>query len=112
MEEQRAYHLLEKSIEVIKEQGSFGDDQIFKKYITGKLDMTENEFRDLYYHTDARIERLWKGLTDDLFNGKEGETQVLKDDWNGFAKGTDREVINDWFDWHHSNNITWLKENM
>jgi hypothetical protein len=111
MDEQRAYHLLEKSIEIIKAQGGFQDDKRFEKNLTEKLGMTDNEFRDLYYRTDGRIERLWNDLTDNLFVEKEGEVRVLKDDWNGFAKGTDREVIRDWFDWHYSKNINWLEDN-
>lgn len=112
MDQQRAYHLLEKSLDVIKDQGSFQNEKIYEDYITEKLNMTENEFRDLYCRTDDRIEGLWKNLTDNLFDGKEGEVQTLKEDWNGFAKGTDREIIKDWFDWHHSKNISWLQENI
>lgn len=111
MDTDRVYRLIEKIMDIVQEQGNFKDDKAFEEFITKKSEMTDSEFRDLYYSNDQKIEKLWLELSDDLFEETE-DAYILKGDWHGFAKGTSQALIHDWFDWHHSRNLIWLMENV
>ena len=55
--------------------------------------------------TDQELEELWAEFGDVPMDP---ETEKIKEDWNGFPAGTDREEIWHWFDEHHSRGVAWL----
>lgn len=57
-----------------------------------------------YNATDRDVERLWDELEDVPID----ENECLDIDWQGWYKGTHREVIWHWFDEHHSKGVGWL----
>lgn len=57
---------------------------------------------------DGKIERLWDGMTDILFNEDKDGNLYLSRDYGPFYKGDSREYIWHWFDEKHSKGIHYL----
>ena len=60
-----------------------------------------------YDNSDKETETMWNELTDIPFDDVNGQL-ILSDNWNGWKKGTEREIIWKWFDEHHSKGVAYL----
>jgi hypothetical protein len=64
-----------------------------------------------YNASDDEVEALWFQMQEIPFQTVPSAEAVLAIDWQGWKKGTTKQVLFDWFDEHHSMGVTWLKEN-
>lgn len=63
--------------------------------------------------TDPFIEKLWDEMEYTPFSKfrlDENGEMVLNESWSGWAEGTPRTVIDNWFDTHHSKGLKYLQE--
>lgn len=58
--------------------------------------------------TDTELEVLWRELEDVPTYEDKDKRICLRNNWNGFEKGTWVEDIWHWFDDHHSKGVVWL----